>query len=368
MVFGWGRNKKENNKLDVEVEVKVESETEGEVKPELQDEIAEVSEIKTEEDTIIVGSIDDTSSKKISWFSRLKMGLSRSSNRLSKGITDIFTKSKLDDEALEELEDLLITADIGLETVTKITGSFSKEKFDKEVSPEEVKTHLAKEISEILTPVAKPLEIDKNKKPFIVLMVGVNGAGKTTTLGKMAKQYLDDGLKVKLVAADTFRAAAVEQLKAWGKRIGAPVMSRHIGADAAGLVFDAVFDAKDKGDDVLLIDTAGRLQNKSHLMEELQKIVRVIKKIDPKAPHATLLVLDATVGQNAHSQVQTFLEMADINGLVMTKLDGTAKGGVVVALAEKFGIPIHFVGVGESVDDLHAFKASDYANNLVGLG
>lgn len=368
MVFGWNKKKKENSSIGVEVKVKVESEGSDEVKPELQDETTELSEKKAVEDIIIVGSIDDASSKKLSWFSRLKMGLSRSSNRLSRGITDIFTKRKLDDEALEELEDLLITADIGLETVTKITGSFAKEKFDKEVSPEEVKKHLANEITKILEPVAKPLKIDKSKKPFIVLMVGVNGAGKTTTLGKMAKQYLDDGLKVKFVAADTFRAAAVEQLKAWGKRIGAPVMSRHIGADAAGLVFDAVFDAKDKGDDVLLIDTAGRLQNKSHLMEELQKIVRVIKKIDPEAPHETLLVLDATVGQNAHSQVQTFLEMADVNGLVMTKLDGTAKGGVVVALAERFGLPIHFIGVGESVDDLHAFKASDYANNLVGLG
>ncbi|MCP4393851.1 MAG: signal recognition particle-docking protein FtsY [Alphaproteobacteria bacterium] len=382
MVFGWGRKKKENNGLleggnvNVEseggVEVKLESEvkTSAEVVSDQTNEAIVKTEKTVEITSDVIDSVKDEAEvieKKVNWFTRLKMGLSRSSNRLSQGITDIFTKRKLDDEAIEELEDLLITADIGIDTVSKITSSLAKDRFDKEVSPEEVKKHLSDEIEKILYPVATPLEIKSEKKPHVVLMVGVNGAGKTTTLGKMAKQYIDNGKKVTLVAADTFRAAAVEQLKAWGDRTGAPVVSRQIGADAAGLVFDALFDAKDRGDDVLLIDTAGRLQNKSHLMEELQKIVRVIKKIDPEAPHTTLLVLDATVGQNAHSQVQTFLEMADINGLVMTKLDGTAKGGVVVALAEKFGLPIHFIGVGESVEDLHPFQSSDYAKNLVGL-
>nr|WP_245913479.1 signal recognition particle-docking protein FtsY [Caenispirillum bisanense] len=304
---------------------------------------------------------------KKSWFARLRDGLSQSSSKLTEGITGLFLKRKLDDEALEELEELLITADLGVTTAAKLTASLAKERFGRDVTGEEVRKAFAEDIAEILEPVARPLAIDRAKKPHVVLVVGVNGSGKTTTIGKLAHQWRDEGLKVMIAAGDTFRAAAVEQLKVWGDRTGAPVISRDTGADAAGLAFDALKEAEAAGADVLLIDTAGRLQNKKGLMDELQKIVRVLKKMDPDTPHDTLLVLDATVGQNAHSQVEVFKEMVNVTGLVMTKLDGTAKGGVVVALADRFGLPVHFIGVGETAEDLRPFKAEDFARGLMGV-
>jgi len=304
---------------------------------------------------------------KTSWFGRIKAGLSRSSSRLAQGIGDLFTKRKLDDEALEELEELLIAADLGVATATKVTARLAKSRFDQEISPEEIKEALAEEIAAILEPVARPLTPDPAKKPHVVLMVGVNGSGKTTTIGKLAKYYKGRGLKVTMAAGDTFRAAAVEQLKVWGDRTGCPVVARAQGADAAGLAFDALTESAARGDDLLLIDTAGRLQNKADLMAELQKMVRVLKKQDPSAPHDVLLVLDSTVGQNAHAQVEIFKELTQVSGLVMTKLDGTARGGVVVALAEKFGLPVHAIGVGEGADDLQPFDARTFARSLVGL-
>jgi fused signal recognition particle receptor len=301
------------------------------------------------------------------WLSRLKAGLGKSSSRLVTGISDIFTKRKLDDSTLQELEDLLISADLGSSTSAKLTQDFGKARFGKEITTEEVRTALATEIAKILEPAALPLSIDPAHKPFVVLVVGVNGAGKTTTIGKMAHHFHGEGLKVSLAAGDTFRAAAVEQLKVWGARTNSPVVSKDTGADAAGLAFEALLESRKRGDDVLLIDTAGRLQNRDELMAELQKIVRAITKVEPTAPHATLLVLDATVGQNAHQQVDVFKQMVGVTGLVMTKLDGTAKGGVVVALAEKFKLPIHYVGVGEGAEDLRPFTSRTFARSLMGL-
>jgi fused signal recognition particle receptor len=305
--------------------------------------------------------------QKSGWLTRLVSGLSKSSSRLVTGISDIFTKRKLDDNALAELEDLLIAADLGTTTAARLTSDLAKTRFGKDISSEEVRTVFAADITKVLEPVALPLAIDPAKKPFVVLMVGVNGAGKTTTIGKLAQQFRRDGLSVSLAAGDTFRAAAVEQLKVWGARTGAPVIAGDTGADAAGLAFEAVIEARKRGDDVLLVDTAGRLQNKEALMAELQKIARALAKVDPGAPHAVLLVLDATVGQNAHSQVEIFKSIVGVTGLVMTKLDGTAKGGVVVALAEKFKIPVHYIGVGESADDLRPFTSHSFARSLMGL-
>ncbi|TCS63630.1 signal recognition particle-docking protein FtsY [Varunaivibrio sulfuroxidans] len=301
------------------------------------------------------------------WFSRLKHGLNKTSSKLSGGIVDLFTKRPLDKTALEDLEELLIATDIGVENATRLSAQIAKNRFDQDVSPEEVQTALAEHIAEILHPVARPIEIDPSHAPHVILMCGVNGSGKTTTIGKLAKQFSERGLRVMLAAGDTFRAAAVEQLQVWGERTGCPVIARDIGADAAGLAFDAVKSAREQGMDVLLIDTAGRLQNKSHLMDELDKIVRVIRKVDPSAPHDTVLVLDATVGQNAHSQVETFNKVAPLSALVMTKLDGTAKGGVVVALAQKYAVPIVAIGVGEGADDLRPFDGVSFARSLVGL-
>ncbi|HMA50025.1 MAG TPA: signal recognition particle-docking protein FtsY [Magnetospirillaceae bacterium] len=308
-----------------------------------------------------------TEDSKTGWFGRIKAGLSRSSSRLTQGIGDLFTKRKLDDEALEELEELLIGADFGVATASRVTARLAKSRFGKEISPEEIKQALAEEISVILAPVARPLALDPAKKPHVVLMVGVNGSGKTTTIGKLAKYYKAQGLTVTMAAGDTFRAAAVEQLKVWGERTGCPVVSREQGTDAAGLAFDALAEASKRGDDLLLIDTAGRLQNRTELMAELQKMLRVLKKQDPSAPHDVLLVLDSTVGQNAHSQVEIFKQITAVSGLVLTKLDGTARGGVLVALAEKFGLPVHAIGVGEAVDDLRPFEATAFARSLVGL-
>lgn len=313
-----------------------------------------------------IPELEDKPEKK-SWFSRLKDGLSKSTSRLTEGITGIFTKKKLDDEALEELEELLIRADLGPVTAARLTAGLAKTRFGKEVSAEEVKDYLATELQKIVEPVAQPLVIDPSKKPHIILLVGVNGTGKTTTIGKLARQFRDEGKTVWLAAGDTFRAAAVAQLKIWGERTGCPVVSRDTGADAAGLAYDAVEQATKAGADVLLIDTAGRLQNKAGLMEELRKIVRVIKKLNPDAPHTTLLTLDATTGQNAHSQIEVFKDMVAINGLVLTKLDGSARGGVLVALAERFKLPVHAIGVGEGVYDLRPFEARGFSRALVGL-
>jgi fused signal recognition particle receptor len=301
------------------------------------------------------------------WFSRLRAGLSKSSTRLTEGINAIFTRRRLDDEALEELEELLIASDMGLGIAEEVVGNLRRTRFGQDVSPEEVRGALAEEVVKLVGRVAKPLVPDPAKKPFTILVVGVNGSGKTTTIGKLARQYRDEGRRIVLAAGDTFRAAAVEQLQVWGERAGCPVVTRPQGSDAAGLAYDALEQARRDGADVLLIDTAGRLQNKTDLMAELQKIVRVLKKVDPVAPHAVLLVLDATVGQNAHAQAEIFRAMVGVTGIVMTKLDGTAKGGVLVSLAEKYGIPIHAIGVGESADDLRPFEAEGYARSLVGL-
>lgn len=301
------------------------------------------------------------------WFGRLKAGLQRSSEKITGGITDLFTKRKLDAAALQDLEELLIQGDLGVATAMRLAGSLKKTRFDQEVTPEEVKTALAEEVALVLEPVARPLEIDETRKPHVILVCGVNGSGKTTTIGKMARQYRSQGRSVLLAAGDTFRAAAVEQLQIWGERSDCRVIARDTGADAAGLAFDALKEAQAEQADVLMIDTAGRLQNRKDLMEELCKVVRVVRKIDDTAPHTVLLVMDATIGQNAHSQVETFKEMVDVSGLVMTKLDGSAKGGVVVALAEKFGLPVHAVGVGEAIDDLRPFEAKAFARSLMGL-
>lgn len=305
--------------------------------------------------------------EKKSWLQRLKGGLSKSSNLIGGGISGIFTKRKLDNEAIEELEELLIMADLGVETATSITSRIAKNRFDKEISPEEIKEALAQEVSAILEPVTKPLEIPASNSPHVIVMVGVNGNGKTTTMGKIAKQLTGEGKKVMFAACDTFRAAAVEQLNVWAERTGCPIVTGKDQADPASVAYTALERAKAEGQDVLLIDTAGRLQNKTNLMEELVKILRVLKKLDEHAPHQILLVLDATTGQNAFKQVQTFKEMVNISGLIVTKLDGTAKGGVVVGLADKFKLPILAIGVGEGVEDLHAFDAASFAQNLVGI-
>jgi len=306
----------------------------------------------------------------LGWFQRLKQGLAKTSAKLTDGVQGIFTgRRRLDDEALEELEDLLITSDLGPATAAKLTAELARNRFDKEVTADEVRSALAASITAILEPTAKPLQAgsDPTKKPHVVLVVGVNGAGKTTTIGKFAYQLRAEGKSVMLCAGDTFRAAAIEQLQIWGERVGAPVIARETGADAAGLAFDAYKQAQEAGCDVLLIDTAGRLHNKKDLMDELSKIIRVLRKLDETTPHDVVMVLDASVGQNALQQVQVFRELVSVTGLVVTKLDGSAKAGVLVALAEKFGLPVHAVGVGESAEDLRPFKAQDYADSLMGL-
>jgi fused signal recognition particle receptor len=301
------------------------------------------------------------------WFQRLKQGLTRTSSKLTEGIASVFTKRKLDDETLEELEDLLIQADLGLGVSANVTAALKKSRYNSDITSEEVRDILAQEVERVLSPVARPLEIDLSKKPFVVLVVGVNGTGKTTTIGKYANQFTKQGLKVMLAAGDTFRAAAIEQLKIWGERTGAEVVASDPGADAAGLAFDALRRAKDRSFDLLMIDTAGRLQNKTALMSELEKVIRVIKKVDPEAPHAVILTLDATTGQNALSQVDIFGKTAGVTGLVMTKLDGTARGGILVAISSKYGLPVHAIGVGESASDLQAFHARDFARAIAGV-
>ena len=302
-----------------------------------------------------------------SWWTRLRDGLSRSSGSIGEGLAAILTKRKLDASMLDDLEDVLIRADLGVATAARIAKAIGHGRYDKDVGGEEVKAVLAAEIERALTPYARPLEIDTGKKPFVILVVGVNGSGKTTTIGKLAARFSSNGNSVLLAAGDTFRAAAIEQLRVWGERIGCPVIARKRGGDASALAFDAIKAARERGATVMLMDTAGRLQNRAELMAELKKIVRVMKKVDPGAPHAVLLVLDATVGQNAINQVEIFGRVAGVTGLVMTKLDGTARGGILVAIAEKFQLPVHFIGIGEGVGDLEAFEARDFARAIAGL-
>lgn len=303
---------------------------------------------------------------KQSWFQRLKSGLGKTSTKLTTGITDLFSKRKLDAETLDDLEDLLIQSDLGLETTGRITAAIGKGRFEKGISSDEVRSILASEVERVLGPVAKPLVINPSHKPHVIMMVGVNGTGKTTTIGKLATKFRSEGKSVLLAAGDTFRAAAIDQLRVWGERTGCPVVARDVGSDSSGLAFDALKQAQASGADVLLLDTAGRLQNKQVLMEELEKVTRVLKKLDPSAPHDVVLVLDATTGQNALQQVEVFRDRAGVTGLVMTKLDGTARGGILVAIAAKFGLPVHAIGVGESADDLQPFSAQDFAHAIAG--
>ena len=304
---------------------------------------------------------------KSGWLLRLKGGLSRSSSVISKNINDLLTKRKLDDAAIEELEEILITSDLGVSTAARLSQSIASSRFGKETTSEEIKAVLASEITKILEPIAIPLEPDAKNTPHVIVVCGVNGVGKTTTIGKLARAYTAKGQKVVLAAGDTFRTAAIEQLEIWGQRTNSQVISSEIGKDAASLAYDAFEQAKKTKAGILLIDTAGRLQNKKELMAELQKIIRVIQKIDHVAPHSCLLVLDATTGQNTHSQVEAFADAINITGLIVTKLDGSSKGGVLVSLAEKFGLPVHAIGIGEQPEDLQPFKARDFANSLMGL-
>ncbi|MFT3722590.1 MAG: signal recognition particle-docking protein FtsY [Hyphomonadaceae bacterium] len=301
------------------------------------------------------------------FIARLADGLKRSSSRLAEGVAAVFTKKKLDRAALEELEELLITSDMGAKVAARITQAIAKDRFDKEVSADEIKAALAQEVAAILKPREQIVDFSVGPKPRVVLFVGVNGSGKTTTIGKIASKLSSQGADVLLAAGDTFRAAAVEQLRVWAERSNARFISKEHGADAAALAFEAVDTAKKENRDLVLIDTAGRLQNKAQLMDELSKVVRAVRKVEPDAPHDVILVLDATVGQNALGQVEAFRNTAGVTGLVMTKLDGTAKGGVLVAIAESHALPIHFVGVGEKAEDLHPFSANTFARALVGL-
>jgi fused signal recognition particle receptor len=309
---------------------------------------------------------ETTEPQQKSWWQRLSGGLKRSSSVLSTAISDLMVKQKLDVATIEEIEDVLIRADLGLDTALRVAEALSEGRYNV-ATADAIKAVVAEEVEKALTGVAQPLVIDTAKKPFVILVAGVNGSGKTTTIGKLAARYRAEGRTVMMAAGDTFRAAAIEQLKIWADRTHAAFLSAGAGADAAGLAFDAVTAAKQRGTDVLLIDTAGRLQNRTELMGELEKIVRVIKKVDASAPHAVLLVLDATVGQNALSQVELFRKAVGVTGLAMTKLDGTARGGILVAIANKFAVPVHFIGVGEGVDDLAPFSARDFSRAIAGL-
>ena len=306
------------------------------------------------------------SAQKQSWWQRLSGGLKRTSSSIGGAISDLVSKRKLDAAMLDELEETLIRADLGVDVAARIAGAIGEGRYDKAISPDEVKAVVAAEVEKALAAAARPLLVE-GAKPFVILVSGVNGSGKTTTIGKLASRFRVEGRRVMLAAGDTFRAAAIDQLKIWGERSGAPVVARAPGSDAASLAFEALTAAKAQDADVLLIDTAGRLQNKAVLMEELEKIVRVMKKVDASAPHAVLLVLDATVGQNALSQVEIFQKIAGVTGLVMTKLDGTARGGILVAIATKFGLPVHFIGIGEGVQDLAPFTARDFARAIAGI-
>lgn len=315
---------------------------------------------------VMAAPADPALVKKWGWLSRLTAGLQKTSVQLSQGITSVFTKRRLDDATLAELEDLLIQADLGVEMARTIADRLKKDRFNKDISPEEVREVLASEVVKVLQPLTKPLVADRTHRPHVILMVGVNGTGKTTTIGKLAARFRNDHLKVMIAAGDTFRAAAIDQLRIWAERAGAAIVTRDVGSDAASLAYEALETARREDYDVLLIDTAGRLQNKSVLMEELEKVVRVMRKIDPTAPHDVVLVLDATTGQNAANQVEVFRRTAGVTGLVMTKLDGTARGGILVAISAKHALPVHAIGVGEGVDDLQPFDAGDFARAISG--
>ncbi len=331
---------------------------------ETEEEKAEKPEREPEPET----DVPPPGEKRRNWFLRLTSGLKKTSDQLGDNIGAVFTRKKLDARTLEELEDVLIQADLGIDTALAITQALEKDRFEREISTKDVKKVLAREVEKTLEPVASPLVIDEQARPFVILMVGVNGSGKTTTIGKLAEKYCREGKNVMLAAGDTFRAAAIEQLTVWGKRAGCEVISRPPGSDASGLAYDALERARNSNTDILIIDTAGRLQNRDELMAELEKIVRVIKKLDPDAPHATLLTLDATTGQNALQQVEIFGQRAGVTGLVMTKLDGTARGGILVAIAKKHPLPVHYVGVGEGADDLEPFSPGDFAMAITGTG
>ncbi|SDA68293.1 signal recognition particle-docking protein FtsY [Sinorhizobium sp. NFACC03] len=305
--------------------------------------------------------------EKVTWYQRLRRGLARTSSQLTGQIASLFTKRKLDEATLQDLEDLLIQADLGVETAMRITDTLASERYGKDVSGEDVSRIMAGEITKVLSPVAKPLELDLSHKPHVILVVGVNGTGKTTTIGKLAAKLSGAGLKVMLAAGDTFRAAAIEQLKIWAERTKSDIVSSKLGADAAGLAYEAFQQAREKKSDVLIIDTAGRLQNKAELMAELEKIVRVLGKLDPDAPHTVLQTLDATTGQNALQQVEIFRNIAGVSGLIMTKLDGTARGGILVAISARHKLPVYFIGVGEGIDDLEPFEAKDFAEAIAGV-
>ena len=311
---------------------------------------------------------DSTDDKpKQSWWRRLSGGLKRTSSSLGTAVADLVTKRKLDRAMLDDIEDVLLRADLGTAVAERIAAAVGEGRYDKAISADEVKAVVATEVEKVLAPVTKPLVVDETHKPFVILVVGVNGSGKTTTIGKLAAKLSAEGRKVMMAAGDTFRAAAIDQLKVWGERTGSPVVAGAQGSDSASLAFNALTQAREDRRDVLLIDTAGRLQNKAELMDELEKMVRVIRRVDASAPHVVLLVLDATVGQNALSQVEAFHRIAGVTGLVMTKLDGTARGGILVALAEKHKLPVHFIGVGEGVDDLAPFTARDFARAVAGI-
>ena len=314
-----------------------------------------------------ISQIEKDPEKKRSWFQKLKTGLFKSSDKITQDVKKIFVNKKLDVQTLNDLEELLIMADLGPASAEKLTAELANEKFDKNIKPDEVRVFLAKKIEETLVEIARPVELDNNQKPNVILVVGVNGTGKTTTIGKLAHQYSGQGKKIIIAACDTFRAAAVEQLEIWAQRANAGFLKGNEGTDPASLAFDALQKAKAENSDILFIDTAGRVQNKTELMEELAKIIRVIRKIDPTSPHHCLLTLDATTGQNALSQVEIFKQVAEISGLIITKLDGSAKGGVLLSLAEKFNLPVHAIGVGEKIEDLQSFEASDFAKSLMGL-
>ena len=313
---------------------------------------------------VAVSLTDGEPAQKKGWLSRLTAGLAKTSSRLTDGITSIFTKRKLDGETLEDLEDLLIGADLGVETSSRIIETISKSRFEKGIGPEDVRRILAAEVGRVLKPVAQPLIVDASRRPHVILVVGVNGSGKTTTIGKLAAQLRREGKSVLLAAGDTFRAAAIDQLKVWGERTGCAVLAREVGSDSSGLAYDALKQAIEAKADVLIVDTAGRLQNKQVLMEELEKVIRVMRKLDPSAPHDCVLVLDATTGQNALNQVEVFRQRAGVSGLVMTKLDGTAKGGILVAIAARFALPVHAIGVGEGIDDLSPFDPDEFAQTI----
>ena len=332
-------------------------------------EVTPTPDIVPEIDRAEVEEPDKDHSDEGGWFSRMTQGLTKSSSKITQGITDIVTKSKLDQDTLDQLEEVLIEADLGPKTAMRVIEDFSKDRFGKDIGEEEIKEALAEAMTDILEPVAKPLIIDESTSgPYVILVCGVNGAGKTTTIGKYTQQLkIHEGKSVMIAAADTFRAAAIGQLAEWARRSDAVMFSKDVGSDAASVAYEAYQEAIAQDIDVLMIDTAGRLQNKSNLMEELQKIIRVLKKQNENVPHATLLVLDSTTGQNAFSQVETFKDMVDVTGLIVTKLDGSAKGGVLVGLAHQFEVPVHAIGVGESIDDLKDFTARDYARSLMGL-